>query len=44
MSEFEKVTTLISYLQTLTEVSKCDVQVYEEIRRTVKKLDQLLNN
>jgi hypothetical protein len=40
----EKIHALIAYLQVLTQVSKCDVRVYDEIRRTVKQIDELLNN
>jgi hypothetical protein len=39
----EKIHALIAYLQVLTQVSKCDVCVYNEMRRTIKKLEELLD-
>lgn len=44
MTDYERVNALIAYLHALVEISKSDVRVYDEIRRAVKKLDQLLNN
>lgn len=43
MNKKEKIHALIAYLQVLTQVSKCDVLVYDEMRRTIKKLEELLN-
>lgn len=43
MNKNEKIHALIAYLQVLTQVSKCDVRVYDEMRRTIKKLEELLN-
>lgn len=43
MNKKEKIYALIAYLQVLTQVSKCDVLVYDEMRRTIKKLEELLD-
>lgn len=45
MSENNEVEYLIRYLVALVEVQdRAEVTVFEEIKRTVKKLDRLLNN
>ena len=43
MNKKEKIYALIAYLQVLTQVSKCDVLVYDEMGRTIKKLEELLD-
>lgn len=38
-----RIEILIAYLQVLCNVSKSGVKVYEEIRRTIAEIEQLLN-
>lgn len=45
MNEHESIQSLIAYLQALTEVQKSgDVKVFAEIKRTIQKLEKLLND
>lgn len=45
MSEMDKIMPLIAYLHALANVNeKSDVKVFTEIKRTVQKLEELLNN
>jgi hypothetical protein len=45
MNSNEEVNVLISYLQALADVQRnSDVKVHAEIRRTIAKLEKLLNN
>lgn len=43
MNETERVQALISYLQVLSDLSKSNVKVFDEIMRTVKQIEGLIN-
>lgn len=44
MTTIEEIKALISYLQTLVEVQKGgEIRVFAEMKRTIEKLEKLLN-
>lgn len=42
MENKEKIEVLVTYLNALVSASKADVMVFEEIRRTIAKIEQLI--